>query len=439
MLASVAWLTLVALLSPLTGFLVEILLARNYGATPELDAYRIGQSLFMVGASIMTAQLLPHIVIPGFQELRARWGEREAWGGFLAILAILFAGETVVLCVTAAWPHAIGQLLAPGLSAEARETLPGFLIVQAIAQASLVCCGAIGSVLTTYDIFVLGVLPNLLLNLGVLLLLVLFPQERILPAIGIGLILGAALSLAAHLLAAARLCRRAGSATTGWPAPGFGLLRGLRLFRGVVVPLAASMAAVHAGSLLVHHQLSLQAPGSLALYGYAFRLTALVHLPAASFGNVVFPKLSEVLVREGKTAMTPLLRDALGKTLLATVIPAGLLWPMRQTLAELLFGRGALTAADLDRIAAMFGWVLIGAPTGALVALLQRSFAALRTGRVLVLSSVGSQAVLALALVLLAPSHREEGIALAWSVAAWVQAGVLAVAWFGRGRAGVRP
>ncbi|MFN7919393.1 MAG: lipid II flippase MurJ [Bryobacteraceae bacterium] len=425
MYASVFWLTALAFVSPLTGFLLEMMLARRFGATAELDAYRVGQSLYMMGAGMIVAQLLPHVILPAFLEMKERHGELAAWQGFLAILAILGGAEAALLGVTALWPAVIGHWIAPGLAPAGQASLPTLLFAQALAQAALVCCGAAGVVFTAYQVFVVGALPQILLNLFTLAALDLLrtPMTR---SLATGLAVGAAVALLLHAVWIVRLSQHAG--VTFATRPRLDVLRGLGIVRGILAPLTVSVGLAHLANLVMQNSLSLQTAGSMALFGYAFRLTALVHLPLSSYANVIFPKLSSALAQQGFAAIVEPIQTSLWRMFWGGAVVAALLWAVRAQVTAVLFGRGALSAADLDRVSLMFGIFLVGAPTGSLATMLHRTFAALRAGRVLVVSGAVMLALTWFSVDSLSASFGAPGIAIAWTLAMWGQVAFLAAA-----------
>src|SRR2546422_4715208 len=111
-----------AVLSPLAGLAVEIALAWRFGASPTVDAFRIGMLLLVFGQQLFVIQILPHAVVPVFAEYRGRGQEKEAWHVVLSVANLLLVPAILFSVLVFFHPEPIVGLLAPGLAGEARET-----------------------------------------------------------------------------------------------------------------------------------------------------------------------------------------------------------------------------------------------------------------------------------------------------------------------------
>src|SRR2546422_5957109 len=109
-----------AVLSPLAGLAVEISLAWRFGASPTVDAFRIGALLLTFGQQLFVFQILPHAVVPVFAEYRARGQEKEAWHVALSLANLLAVPALLISLITFLWPEPVVQLLAPGITGEGR-------------------------------------------------------------------------------------------------------------------------------------------------------------------------------------------------------------------------------------------------------------------------------------------------------------------------------
>src|SRR3989442_4647686 len=116
-----------AVLSPLAGLAVEIALAWRFGASPTVDAFRIGMLLLVFGQQLFVIQILPHAVVPVFAEYRGRGQEKEAWHVVLSVANLLLVPAILFSVLVFFHPEPIVGLLAPGLAGEARETAAVFV------------------------------------------------------------------------------------------------------------------------------------------------------------------------------------------------------------------------------------------------------------------------------------------------------------------------
>src|SRR2546425_12717493 len=123
-----------AVLSPLAGLAVEIALAWRFGASPTVDAFRIGMLLLVFGQQLFVIQILPHAVVPVFAEYRGRGQEKEAWHVALSVANLLLVPAILFSVLVFFHPEPIVGLLAPGLAGEARET--GAVFVRWVVPAA---------------------------------------------------------------------------------------------------------------------------------------------------------------------------------------------------------------------------------------------------------------------------------------------------------------
>src|SRR3989454_7530384 len=111
-----------AVLSPLAGLAVEIALAWRFGASPTVDAFRVGMLVLVFGQQLVVIQILPHAVVPVFAEYRGRGQEKEAWHVALSVANLLLVPAILFSVLVFFHPEPIVGLLAPGLAGGARET-----------------------------------------------------------------------------------------------------------------------------------------------------------------------------------------------------------------------------------------------------------------------------------------------------------------------------
>src|SRR2546425_2938711 len=133
-----------AVLSPLAGLAVEIALAWRFGASPTVDAFRIGMLLLVFGQQLFVIQILPHAVVPVFAEYRGRGQEKEAWHVALSVANLLLVPAILFSVLVFFHPEPIVGLLAPGLAGEARGTAAVFVRWFVPAASLLVWNGVAG-------------------------------------------------------------------------------------------------------------------------------------------------------------------------------------------------------------------------------------------------------------------------------------------------------
>ena len=150
---SAGGLTMLSIMSPLTGLAVEMVLAWRFGASATVDAFRVGSLLIYFGQQIFIFQILPNVIVPVFAEHRARGEEKEAWHIAFSLMNLLLMPTVLVCVVVFMFPSRIVHLLGPGLVSEARNSATIFVRWFVFTYIPLVWSGVAGWVLYSYGIF----------------------------------------------------------------------------------------------------------------------------------------------------------------------------------------------------------------------------------------------------------------------------------------------
>ena len=130
------------------------------------------------------------------------------------------------------------------------------------------------------------------------------------------------------------------------------------------LPLLATILVGQWGIVVVNRALSEMPPGTLADFGYAWKLLMLAGLLPAALATVIFPAFSDAHANRDTAELSRLAMRALRMTLLLTLPLAMFLWVERTPLVGLIFGRGGMSEAALDETGRLFAILLVGAPVG---------------------------------------------------------------------------
>lgn len=361
-------LTVLGLLSPLVGMAVEVVLAWRFGASGTVDAFRVSSLLLIFGNQLFFGQVLPHVVIPLFSAYRADGREEDGWrlafslGGLFAVFAFSF--------VIWAWckTDMVINLLGPGLSGTGRTEALLLVHYFSVALGLMVWSGVMSGILSVYRVFWVSPAAKVLTNLFLIAALFALEKERGVAALVLGTLLGALVEVLLHLVYLARMGKAAGSrrVTCFCMGPWDGVMKALRL----AVPLLVMICIVQWGSIVINRTLSTLPPGTLADYGYAWKLLTLVGILPTSFAIVIFPALAETQAQTDPLAFSRIVTRAVRMTLLLTVPLVVMLFVLRTPLVTLIFLRGAMESQNITETAQLFGVLLTGAPGAALLALL---------------------------------------------------------------------
>jgi peptidoglycan biosynthesis protein MviN/MurJ (putative lipid II flippase) len=187
---SVAILTVLSVLSPLSGLVMEMVLAWRYGASGAMDAFRIASLMVVLGNQLFFGYLLPHVVVPLFSEYRAKGIEYEGWRLAFSLASILSLLSLIFISWVWSDPEALVGLLGPGLEVPGREDAS--LLIRSISLAFLlmVWSGVVSGILYVYRVFWLSAVAQLLPNLFVILAVLVMGGEFGIGALALGILLG---------------------------------------------------------------------------------------------------------------------------------------------------------------------------------------------------------------------------------------------------------
>jgi peptidoglycan biosynthesis protein MviN/MurJ (putative lipid II flippase) len=139
--------------------------------------------------------------------------------------------------------------------------------------------------------------------------------------------------------------------------------------------------------------------GTIAEYGYAFKLSNLPYFLPLSLTTVLFPAFSDAYAHDDPLEFSRLVMRSTKMILLLTVPLASLLFVMRDSLVFLTLQWGAMNTSAANDISGLFGILLVCAPAGALSLLLQK----VAFSRGDMKSPAVTQVILALSIALFVP------------------------------------
>lgn len=335
-------LALFAFLSQILALVRDRLLAGAFGAGPELDLYyasfRVPDLLFATVASLLSLYAL----LPVLSKL-----ESQGCGSvsFLSKMLLLFFA-TMSLIAGACWllAPALAPLVAPGVPADDLVPLMQILLLQPILLGA---SNIIASLTQLRHRFVLYSISPLLYNLGIICGILVFA-----PAMGLeGLVWGVVLGAALHLLVQAPFF----SAERGADVPWREAFAGLRHVLALSVPRTLALSMGQVTLLILTAFASFLAPGSIAVFSFAFNLQAVpLAIIGVSYSVAAFPTLSHHFASGEKSEFLRHMEAALRHVLFWAIPATVLIIVLRAQLVRTILGSGAfdwdatrLTAAAL--------------------------------------------------------------------------------------------
>jgi putative peptidoglycan lipid II flippase len=183
----------------LAGLARNILVARTFGASAELDAFfaanRVSETLF----NLIAGGALGSAFIPTFTALLAKDDRRGAWklASAVANLVVLILSALAALAAVFA-PQIVRYLLAPGLSTDPAQfaLTVSLLRIQLVSAVLFGVSGLVMGILNSHQVFLVPALTPSMYQFGMI-----FGVLALAPRYGIhGLAYGVVLGAAAHLL-----------------------------------------------------------------------------------------------------------------------------------------------------------------------------------------------------------------------------------------------
>ena len=405
------------LLSRLTGFARDIMLAAILGADPAADAFYVAFRLPNHFRTIFAEGAFNAAFLPAYAHVHGEQGEASAKLFADRIFTLLLTSQIVLLVL--AWlfmPQAM-RILAPGFSDEpeqrrlaielTRITFPYLLLITLVTLY--------GGMLNVMQRFATAAAASIFLNVAMMATLAFaafFPTAEHAAAWGV-LISG---FLQYFLLA--------GDLATHGGLPRFASLRldeDIRAFFRALGPATlgsmGTQVAVFADTIIA----TFLPAGSLATLVYADRLNQLpIGVIGIAVGTVLLPEMSRRLAAGDHRGAMEQQRRAFEFTLLFSVPFVAAFFAVPELITRAVFMRGAFTAANAAASGATLAAYAIGLIPFVLIRSAVSTFYARKDTATPVKASLTGLTVNVLLKVLLMGSLAQVGLALATAVGAWI-------------------
>jgi putative peptidoglycan lipid II flippase len=413
------------LLSRLTGFGRDIVLAAVLGAGPIADAFFVALRLPNHFRAIFAEGAFNAAFVPAYARIYQQGGIDPARLFADRIFALLLASQIALLAVALAFTPALIGVLAPGFAKDpgrfalavelTRITFPYLLLISLVTLY--------GGVLNALGRFAAAAAAPILLNLALmaaLALAALFPTAGHAAAWGV-----LAAGILETLLVGGDAWRSGDLPRLRSPRIDEEVKLFLRRFAPATLGSAGTQVALFADTIIA----SFLATGALSALYYADRLNQLpVGVIGIAVGTVLLPEMANRIAAGDEQGARQAQNRAVELTLLLSIpcVIAFLLVP--ELIMRALFGRGAFTAADAQASGATLAAYAIGLLPFVLLRSITATFLA-RGDTVTPVKALAVAVAVNVALkVALMDRYAQVGLAFATSVGAWVNFALLT--WF---------
>jgi putative peptidoglycan lipid II flippase len=414
------------LLSRVSGFARDIVLAAILGAGPVADAFFVALRLPNHFRAIFAEGAFNAAFVPAYARVRGQGGSPVATLFADRIFTLLLISQAVLLAAALIFTPGLISLLAPGFNDDpkrfalavelSRITFPYLLLVTVVTFY--------GGILNALHRFAAAAAAPIFLNLSMIVCLALvafFPSAG--HAAAWGVLIAGVLEV---LLLMADASRANVIARLRWPVFDADVRAFFRALGPATIGSAGVQLALFADTLIA----SFLATGALSALYYADRLNQLpIGVIGIAIGTVLLPEMATRLAAGDDSGARKAQARAIELTLLLSIPCIVAFLTVPDLLMRALFMRGAFTAAD----AAAAGATLAAYAIGLLPFVLIRSFTATFFARgdtaTPVKAALAAAAVNIAFKVALMGALAQVGLAIATSIGAWVNLAL--VFWLG--------
>ena len=419
------------LLSRVTGFARDIMLAAILGAGPIADAFFVALRLPNHFRAIFAEGAFNAAFVPAYARIRTQDGPDPAKLFANRVFTMMVLVQLVLLAIALAFTPGVIDLLAPGFADDpkrfalatelTRITFPYLLLVSLVTLY--------GGILNSIHHFATPAAAPILLNLSMMATLALaafFPTAG--HAAAWGVFIAGILEL---LLVMGDAGRAQVLASFSWPRLDENVRKFFRALGPATVGSAGVQLAMFADTIIA----SFLAAGAISALYYADRINQLpIGVIGIAIGTVLLPEMSRRLAAGDDAGARHAQNRAVELTLLLTIpcLVAFLLIP--DLIMRALFLRGKFTADDALAAGATLAAYAIGLIPYVLIRSATAPFFARGDTATPVKASLISVAINIMVKIALMGPLAQVGLALATAIGAWVNLGL--VVWFAS-RAGI--
>lgn len=408
--------------SRMLGLLREVLIARQFGTSPNYDAYvaafKIPDLLFLV----VMSGAFGSAFIPVFGGLLGR-GERErAWRLASSVLtytiAVLIGGGILVFVFAS---PLMRYVVAPGL-APPQQALATNLTRLLLFSPLLLGIGAAGKgMLEAQDAFTVSAIAPILYNVGIIVGAIFFAPHIGVYGLAVGVVGGAFGHASVQMIALFRRGLRFN--------PSFSRqVEGLSQVARLMGPRLLGQAAFQVNFIVMTNFASRLGASRVSALNYANQLFMLPHgILALSISTVIFPTMARQFEQGLTREVRRTLAGALGPLLFLT-IPASIgLFMFRVSIVQVLLQFGSFSAQSTELVANALKYFSIGLLAFAVVETVTRAYYAMHDTRTPVIASMVTIVVNVILSWFLAPRMGEGGLALSITITTTLEMTILLI------------
>lgn len=411
------------LLSRILGFVRDLIIAFALGAGPMADAFFVAFRLPNLMRRLFGEGSLTMAFVPVYSRIREEQGREAAFATARSAHVWLALVLGVITALAMVFARPLTLAIAPGFAANPEQLALATDLVRICFPYTVFICGVALSmgILNAEGHFLTPALAPCILNI----VLIASAVSAVMLELPVPYMLAYGVLFAGHLqlvMQQPALRARGFSWRGPWRFKDAGVWRTGRLMLPTVFGAAVYQINILIGTLLA----SLLPAGSISYLYYADRL---VQFPLGVFGIAVstaaLPSLSRLAAKSDMEGFRGALNGSLRLTLFISLPAAAGLAALSEPVVSLLFQRGAFAAQAVEATAWALVGYSVGLPAFAIVRPLVSAFYAQEDTRTPVIAATVSVGVYVASGVFMMQHIGHVGLALATTVASWVNACIL--------------
>lgn len=409
------------ILSRLLGLVRDRMLAANYGAGDVLDVYYAAFRLPDLLFELLIVGSLAAAFIPIYNKLSLSDDKESAWRLANDLLLLLTGIVSILAIVGIIFAPQLMHFVTPGFPEEKMAMAGDFARIMYISPLFLAMSAVLGSVLVSMRRFLLYASAPLLYNIGIIIGIVYFAPHYGHLGLAWGVVLGAFMHFVVHIIAL-RQTSFTFLLPVQFPYKNPNVRRVLRLMLPRIVGSASNQMSL----LLITLFASLLTAGSLTMFTFAYNIQSVVlGLVGISFALAAFPILSTAYAKGDEEYFEKIFDQTLRRIFYYAIPASMLLWVLRAQIIRIVYGAGHFDWEATVTTVQIVSILTLSLFAQCAIPLLARMFYARQDTKTPLYAALIGQVVNLILLVVLLPELRIIAIAVAFSCATFVNAGIL--------------
>lgn len=401
------------LLSKILGFVRDMVIAHQFGATGQTDAYLVGYTIPYILMNVL-ALALATVVVPIFSEYKAKGKTQEAWNLFNTVTTFTIIVFLFLAILGSVFVSVLVKIIAPGLTGDTVLLAEELTLIMLPMLVFMGVSTLFNGLLNANNKFTIPALTVVVANIIVIVTTLTLGKIIGIYGVAVGTLFSVVAAAAMQIPALYKVGFKY-KFNINWRDSGVQKVMSMML--PVVIGVSVNQLYIVIDRMLA----SGLAEGSISALNFANKL---ILLPLGSFvmaiGTAFYPTLTRQVANFHLESAKDTLRKSFRMALMLTVPASVGLFVLRYPIIQLLFERGAFDERATEMTATALMFFSIGLSAQSVNVILTRGFYALHDTKTPVkLTFIAVLINLVLSLSLISPLQHG-GLALATSIAAIV-------------------